>query len=68
VSRLVLPGIAVTAQLDVNESFIGPNAIGTFTIGVTLGHWSRPSDYSNPQTPLGVEVPRLRYEAFTRVR
>jgi hypothetical protein len=68
VSRLLLPGLALTAQVDVNESFIGPNAIGTFTIGVTLGRWSRPSDYSNPQTPLGVEVPRLRYEAFTRVR
>ena len=34
VSRLIVPGITLTAQLDVNESFIGPNAVGTFTIGV----------------------------------
>jgi hypothetical protein len=68
VSRLLAPGLTLTAQLDVNESFVGPNAVGTFTIGITLGRWSRPSDYSNPQTPLGVDVPRLRYEAFSRVR
>jgi len=68
VSRLVVPGITVTAQIDVNESFIGSNPIGTFTVGLTLGRWPRPSDYSNPQTPLGVDVPRLRYETFSRVR
>ena len=26
---------------DVNESFLGPNAVGTFTFGVTLGRWSQ---------------------------
>ena len=68
VSTLLAPGLTLTAQLDVNESFIGSSAVGTFTIGVTLGRWSRPADYSNPQTPLGIDVPRLRYETFNRVR
>jgi hypothetical protein len=68
VSRLLAPGLTLTAQLDINESFVGPNAVGTFTIGITLGRWSRPTDYSNPQTPLGIDLPHLRYEAFSRVR
>jgi hypothetical protein len=68
VSTLLAPGLTLTAQLDVNESFISSSAVGTFTIGITLGRWSRPTDYSNPQTPLGIDVPRLRYETFNRVR
>jgi hypothetical protein len=67
-TALVLTNVAVTAQFDVNESFVGPNTTGTFTFGVTLGRWSRPSDYSNPLTPLGTYIPRVHYERYGRVR
>lgn len=65
---LLLPNVAFTVGLDVNESFLGPNAVGTFTFGITLGRWSRPTDYSNPVNPLGTVLPRVRYEQFVRVR
>jgi hypothetical protein len=68
-SALIFSNVAVTAQFDVNESFVTPlHTTGTFTIGVTLGRWSRPTDYSNPLTPLGTYVPRVHYERFGRVR
>lgn len=67
-SALVFSNIAVTAQFDVNESFLGANTVGTFTFGVTLGRWSRPTDYANPVNPLGTMIPRVHYEVFDRVR
>jgi hypothetical protein len=67
-SAIVLTNVAVTAQLDVNESLVGTNNVGTFTLGVTIGRWSRPTDYSNPANPLGTMMPRLHYERFQRVR
>jgi len=68
VSGLVLPNLAVFGQVDVNESFIGSHMMGTVTFGVTLGRWSRPTDYSNPVNPLGTMIPRVRYERFERIR
>jgi hypothetical protein len=67
-SRLFLPGIVGTIQLDINESFLRTNAVGTLTFGVSLGRWSRPSDYSNPRNPLGTRIPRIRYDLYGRVR
>jgi hypothetical protein len=68
VSWQVLPNIALTGRLDVNESFISSSTMGTITFGVTIGRWSRPEDYSNPVNPLGTVFPRVRYELFNRVR
>ncbi len=68
-SGLLFSNVAFTAGFDVNESFLVPNnAVGTFTFGVTLGRWSRPTDYSNPVNPLGTLLPRVHYERFERVR
>jgi hypothetical protein len=67
-SVLVAPNIVFTARFDLNESFVGPDPVGTVTFGVTLGRWSRPRDYSNPQNPLGVLLPRVRFEQFVRDR
>jgi hypothetical protein len=67
-SRQLLPGIVGIVQLDLNESFVGSNTVGTVTFGVTLGRWSRPSDYSNPVNPLGTLIPRLHWEVFDRIR
>ena len=67
-SQLLLPWLAGTVRLDVNESYLGAHTVGTLTFGVTIGRWSRPQDYSNPVNPLGTELPRLHYELFQRVR
>jgi hypothetical protein len=68
VSRQILPWLVGMAQFDVNESFVGPNAVGTVTVGLTIGRWPKPSDLSNPVNPLGSFVPRLHYEVFDRIR
>ena len=68
VSRQLLPWLVGIAQLDVNESFVGSSAVGTFTVGVTIGRWPKPQDWSNPVNPLGTFVPRVHYEVFGRVR
>jgi hypothetical protein len=68
VSRILLAGIVATVQFDVNESFLGAHPVGTVTVGLTLGRWSRPQDYANPVNPLGTIVPTLHYELFERVR
>jgi HYDIN/CFA65/VesB-like, Ig-like domain len=67
-SQLILPWLAGTVRLDVNESYLGAHTVGTLTFGVTIGRWSRPQDYSNPVNPLGTELPRLHYELFQRIR
>jgi hypothetical protein len=68
VTMLVASNIALTAQLDVNESFIGSNTVGTVTVGVTVGRWARPTDYANPRNPLGTLLPRVHWEVFDRIR
>ncbi len=68
ISTLMFAGVVMTAQFDVNESYLGSNAIGTFTFGFTLGRRSRPADFSNPVNPLGTTLPRVHYEVFPRVR
>jgi hypothetical protein len=67
-NALIVPGVAFTAQFDVNESFLRPNTVGTITFGITLGRSSRPADYSNPVNPLGTTLPRIHYETVDRVR
>jgi hypothetical protein len=68
VSRQFLPWLVGMAQLDLNESFVGPNTVGTVTVGVTIGRWQKPLDFSNPVNPLGSLVPRIHYEVFERIR
>lgn len=68
VSRQIFPWLVGMAQFDVNESFVGANTVGTFTVGLRIGRWPKPADWSNPVNPLGSFVPRLHYEVFQRVR
>jgi len=68
VSRQVFPWLVGMAQFDVNESYVSSNVVGTFTVGVRIGRWPTPADWSNPVNPLGSLVPRIHYEVFQRVR
>ncbi len=67
-NALLFPNVVLTVQFDVNESCLVANPIGTITVGLTLGRWSRPRDYSNPVTPLGTMIPRIHYEGWQRTR
>ena len=68
VSRQLAPWLVGMLQVDVNESFVGSNAVGTVTIGLRIGRWPSPADWSNPVNPLGTLLPRVHYEVFSRVR
>jgi photosystem II stability/assembly factor-like uncharacterized protein len=68
VSNQALPWLVAFAQLDINESFISAHTVGTVTVGVTIGRWPKPQDWSNPVNPLGTLIPRIHYEVFDRVR
>jgi hypothetical protein len=68
VSRQFQPWLVGFGQVDVNESFISAHTVGAVTFGVSLGHWPRPSDFSNPVNPLGSLIPPVHYEVFDRVR
>jgi len=67
VSRQLAPWLVGWLQVDVNESFVGSN-VGTVTVGLRIGAWPSPADWSNPVNPLGTLVPRVHYEVFPRVR
>jgi len=68
VSRQFAPWLVGMLQVDVNESFVGSNAVGTVTIGLRIGRWPSPADWSNPVNPRGTLLPRVHYEVFSRVR
>jgi hypothetical protein len=67
-SRQFAPWLVGMLQVDVNESFVNSGAVGTVTIGLRIGRWPSPADWSNPVNPLGTLVPRVHYEVFSRVR
>ncbi|HUR83272.1 MAG TPA: choice-of-anchor D domain-containing protein [Thermoanaerobaculia bacterium] len=54
--------------VDVNESYISANTVGTVTVGVRLGRWPKPTDYTNRVNPLGAVIPRVHWEVFDRIR
>jgi hypothetical protein len=68
VSRQLAPWLVGMVQFDVNESYISSNVVGTVTVGLRIGRWPSPADWSNPVNPLGTLVPRVHYEVFPRVR
>ena len=63
-----MTGVQTCALPILNESFVGSNAVGTVTIGLRIGRWPSPADWSNPVNPLGTLLPRVHYEVFSRVR
>jgi hypothetical protein len=54
----------MTAELSVNEALLASTNNGRFVVGFAFGRWARPRDLSNHQTPLGTDVPRVRYVIF----
>ena len=61
VSHVLFPRLELTAEFTLNESLVGPTNNGRFVVGFVFGRWARPQDLSNRGTPLGTDVPRVRY-------
>jgi hypothetical protein len=54
--------IAVTGEVGLNESYLGPSDSGRVVFGVQLGHFVRPRDFIDKRHPLGTTIPRMHYE------
>ena len=57
---------AFTMEAGVNEGYVGTTNSGRFAVGVQLGHWLRPKQYTQVKSPVPADIPRLRYELLTR--
>lgn len=57
---------ALTVEGGLNETLIGRNNSGSVRFGVLFGNWLRPKNYAAADTPVPVEIPRMRYELLDR--
>lgn len=63
--RIVHPlsgAIAITGEVGLNESYLGPSDSGRVVFGVQFGHFVRPRDFVDRRHPLGTTIPRVHYE------
>lgn len=58
--------IALSVEGGLNETLIGKNNSGAVRFGILFGNWLRPKDYGTVDTPVPMDIPRLRYEVLTR--
>src|SRR4051812_2617182 len=58
--------VAFTVAGSYNESLINPHGSGMLTVGLELGNFIHPSDYTKMTSPVPMDVPRVRYEFGTR--
>jgi len=67
--RLVQPlnrMIALSVEGGLNETLVGRDNSGAVRFGVLFGNWLRPKDYHTVETPVPMDIPRVRYELLTR--
>ncbi|MBL8238792.1 MAG: OmpA family protein [Bryobacterales bacterium] len=58
--------VALSIEGGLNETLIGRNNSGSVRFGVLFGNWLRPKDYATVETPVPMDIPRVRYELLTR--
>jgi len=58
--------VAFTLSGAYNESLISPHGSGQIAVGLEVGNFIHPSDYTKVTTPVPMDVPRIRYEFGTR--
>lgn len=61
--------VALTLEAGLNETLIGASNQGRFVVGLQFGGWLSPERYSDrakDETPVPVDVPRVRYELLKR--
>ncbi|HEU0118984.1 MAG TPA: PKD domain-containing protein, partial [Bryobacteraceae bacterium] len=58
--------IALSVEGGLNETLIGRNNSGSVRFGVLFGNWLRPKEYGSVDTPVPMDIPRIRYELLTR--
>jgi len=58
--------VALSIEGGLNETLIGKNNSGAVRFGILFGNWLRPKDYGTVDTPVPMDIPRVRYELLTR--
>ena len=58
--------VALSIEGGLNETLIGRNNTGAVRFGILFGNWLRPKDYAATETPVPMDIPRVRYEVLTR--
>ena len=67
--RFVFPinnKVAFTLEGDLNPTIIGKSNNGRVVVGVQLGNMMRPKEYLGVEHPVPMDIPRVRYEEYTR--
>ena len=62
----ITPRVAFTLSAGYNETYIDPHGSGEVKVGVLVGNYIKPKDYGKVDTPVPMDVPRIRYEFATR--
>lgn len=58
--------VAFTLEGGFNETYVSGNANGRVVAGLQFGNFIQPRDYLEMDSPIPVDVPRVRYEMLTR--
>jgi len=58
--------VAFTAELGYNETLINTKDSGRAVVGLMFGGILNPRDFAKMQTPVPMDIPRIRYELGTR--
>ncbi len=67
--RLVQPlnqHVSFTTEIGLNETLVTPHDHGRVVFGLEFGNFIRPKDYGTTNTPVPMDVPRVRYQLLTR--
>ena len=62
----ITPHVAFTAEAGYNESYLQAHGSGQIVFGLQAGTFIAPKDYTKTNTPVPMDVPRIRYEFATR--
>ncbi len=58
--------VAFTLEGGFNETYVSRSANGRVVAGLQFGNFVQPRDYAAMDSPIPVDVPRVRYEMLTR--
>lgn len=58
--------LALSVEGGLNETLVGKDNSGSVRFGILFGNWLRPKEYGSVDTPVPMDIPRVRYELLTR--
>jgi len=62
----ITPHVAFTAEAGYNVSYLNSHGAGQLTVGLEAGSYLHPKDYTATNSPVPMDIPRVRFELGTR--